>query len=432
MSTLSSSMNIAVSALYSQSAAVSTISNNLANSSTYGYKITTASFSSMVSGSGSYSNFTGAGVTVDPTQSLTTQGTLIGTESDTDLGIDGDGWFVVADSSDSNVFYYTRAGDFSTDDEGYLVNSSGWYLQGYATDRDGNVTGSTSSAGLSAINVNDYSGAAEATTELEIQAILPADASSGDVFTVDAEIYDSLGNAYTVTLSYTKSATANEWTMAIDDIVSNTSGESLITGSSTVTSYSLSNSTITFNDDGTLDGTVSGATISITGWPSGAADSSIAYSFGSDGGTDGLSQYATGDDTSDPAITLKSVTQDGIRFGEFTSVSVDEEGYVYANFDNGISYTIYKIPLAQFANDNGLEAKTGTVYAASIYSGEASLVEANSGSAGAIESGELESSTVDTATEFSNLIVAQQAYSAASEIISTVSDMYDELMAAKR
>ncbi|WP_337996892.1 flagellar hook protein FlgE [Oleispirillum naphthae] len=433
MSTLSSSMNVAVSALYAQSAAVSTISNNLANSSTYGYKITTASFSSMVSGSGSYSNFTGAGVTVNPSQSLTTQGTLVGTESDTDLGIDGEGWFVVANSSDSDVFYYTRAGDFSTDDEGYLVNSSGWYLQGYATDRDGSVVAGTSAASLEAINVNDYAGAAEATTELEVQAILPADAEIGDAFTVDAEVYDSLGTAYTLTLTYTKTA-ANTWEMTVDQPAYSSDGTTDTATTVTLTGSTVTSNvaTITFNEDGTLLTPADDIVIGISGWSSGGATSSIAYSCGTADATDGLSQYATGDGTADPTLTLTAVTQDGLRFGEFTSVSVDSSGYVYANFDNGISYTIYKIPLATFANDNGLEAESGTVYAASIYSGEANLVEADSGSAGAIESGELESSTVDTATEFSSLIVAQQAYSAASEIISTVSDMYDELMAAKR
>lgn len=426
MSTLSSSMNIAVSALNAQSAAVSTVSNNLANSSTTGYKTTTASFASMVSGSGSYSSFTGAGVTVDPTQNLTVQGTLVGTENDTDLGIDGEGWFVVANSSDSDVFYYTRAGDFSTDDEGYLVNSSGWYLQGYATDRDGNVISGTSAAGLEAINVNDYAGAAEATTELSIQAILPADAEVGDAFTVDAEIYDSLGTAYTLTMTYTKTA-ANEWSLSVSQPATSTDGTT-----DTATTVTLSSSTITFNSDGTLATPTTDITIGISGWSSGAATSSIAYTVGTEDKTDGLSQYATGDGTTDPTITLKEVVQDGLRFGEFSSVTVDEAGYVYANFDNGISYTIYKIPLATFANDNGLEAETGTVYSASIYSGEANLVEADSASAGSIQAGELESSTTDTATEFSKLIVAQQAYSAASEIISTVGDMYDDLMAAKR
>ncbi len=250
MSTLSSSMNIAVSALYSQSAAVSCISNNLANSSTYGYKCTTASFASMVSGSGSYSNFTGAGVTVDPTQSLLTQGTLVGTESSTDLGIDGEGFFVVADTSDSDIFYYTRAGDFTTDKDGYLCNSAGWYLQGYPTDRDGNITSSTSAAGLEAINVENYQGVAAATTELSVQATLPAEAEVGDSFTVDAEIYDSLGVAHTVTLTYTKSDT-NTWAMSAELA---DSSEAAAIGLTYTDGTTEADGTVlvTFNEDGTL------------------------------------------------------------------------------------------------------------------------------------------------------------------------------------
>lgn len=420
MSTLSSSMNIAVSALYAQSAAVSCISNNLANSSTYGYKCTTAAFATMVSGSGSYSNFTGAGVTVDPSQSLLTQGTLIGTESSTDLGIDGEGFFVVADTSGSDIFYYTRAGDFSADDDGYLANTAGWYLQGYPTDADGNITSTKSAAGLEAINVKDYQGSAQATTELSIQAVLPAEAAVGDSFTVDAEIYDSLGVAHTVTLTYEKTGT-NAWSVS-----------AALADSTEAAGISLSSSAITFDTDGKLLTPTDPITLSVTGWTSGAADSTIAYDVGTVGKSDGLSQNATSTSEDEAAISLKQVVQDGLAYGEFSSVSIDEDGTVYANFDNGISYAIYKIPLATFANANGLDAKTGTVYAASVESGSPTLTEADSGSTGAIMSGELESSTTDTATEFSSMIVAQQAYSAASEIISTVSDMYDALLAAKR
>lgn len=420
MSTLSSSMNIAVSALYAQSAAVSCISNNLANSSTTGYKTTTASFATMVSGTGSYTNFTGAGVKVDPTQSLLTQGTLIGSETTTDLGIDGEGFFVVAGDSSSDIFYYTRAGDFSTDADGYLVNSSGWYLQGYPTDADGNVTSTKSAAGLEAINVKDYQGSAQATSELSVQAVLPAEAEVGDSFTVDAEIYDSLGVAHTVTLTYEKTGT-NAWSVS-----------AALADATEATGISLSSSDITFNTDGTLATPTDAITLSVSGWTSGAADSTIAYSAGTAGKTDGLSQNATSTSSDEADISLSQVVQDGLAYGEFSSVTIGTDGTVYANFDNGVSYSIYKIPLATFANANGLDAKTGTVYAASVASGSPTLTEADSGSTGAIMSGELESSTTDTATEFSAMIVAQQAYSAASEIISTVGDMFDALLAAKR
>lgn len=428
MSALSSSMNIAVSALYSQSAAVSCISNNLANSSTTGYKTTTAAFATMVSGSGSYTNFTGAGVKVDPRQSLTSQGTLVGTESSTDLGIDGEGFFVVAANSTSNIFYYTRAGDFTTDESGYLVNSAGWYLQGYPTDRDGNVLTSKSAAGLQAINVDDYAGTAEPTTKLEVQAVLPAEAEVGDAFTVDAEIFDSLGVSHTITVTYTKTG-VNAWEMSVSDPVMSSTGTA--SGTASLNGVAGGTAAITFDTDGTL---LTPATIDlgVTGWTTGAGDSTITYTAGTIGGTDGLSQFGRSDSNTDPKLTLKAVVQDGLRFGEFVSVTIGTDGTVSANFDNGVSYSIYKIPLAMFANANGLDAKTGTVFSSSIRSGTANLVEADSGASGAILSGEVESSTTDTASEFSKMIVAQQAYSAASEIISTVSDMYDALLAAKR
>jgi len=420
-------MNIAVAALNSQSSAVSAISNNLSNSSTTGYKCTTASFASMVSGSGSNNNFTGAGVTCDPTQSLTTQGTLIGSENATNLGIDGDGFFAVADSANSDIFYYTRAGDFTTDVDGYLSNTAGWYLQGYPTNQNGEVTGSESAAGLEAINVNKISGTAKETSSLTIQAVLPADAEIGDVFSVDTEIFDSLGVSHSVTLNYEKSA-ANEWQLTVGDPVSSTDATAT-TGTSTLTAGSPA--TLKFDPDGTLL-TPETLDLSITGWSTGAADSAITYNVGSVGKTDGISQYGTTDSGSTPDIVLKQVVQDGLRFGEYTSASITADGTVYANFDNGVSYSIYKIPLATFANPNGLEASSGTVWSNTMYSGTPNLVDASSGAAGKINAGSLESSTVDTANEFSKLIVAQQAYSAASEIISSVGDMYDDLMAAKR
>ena len=427
MSTLNSSMNIAVSALLSESAAVSNISNNLANTSTVGYKTTTASFASLVSGSGSYTSFTGAGVSVDPTQDLLSQGTLVGTNTPTNLAVDGDGWFVVSRNVASNTYYYTRAGDFSADDSGYLVNGSGYYLMGWATDRNGNITSTKTASGLSAINVEDSSGTAAATTTLDIKEILPADATATSTYTQAATIYDSLGTEHTLTITYTKTA-ANTWTAA----VATTGGTVALTqNGATVTTGA-----ITFNDDGTLSttsGTASSGDIHIgITWTNGAANSAITWDLGTAGSTDGLSQYTTTESGGTPALVLKSITQDGLRFGSFTGVSIDQDGTVYAKFTNGISYPIYVIPLAQFANDNGLDAKSGTVYSSSAESGAASLAVANYGAAGAVQSGEVESSTADTATEFSALIVAQQAYSAASEVISTVQTMYENLMSAKR
>ena len=153
MSSLSSALTVAVSALTAQSKAVSAISTNLANSETVGYKTTDASFASLVTGSGSAQTFTGAGAVASPKQNISAQGLLTSSDSELDLGIDGNGFFVVSDQSDGSSVSYTRVGDFATDAEGYLVNSNGFYLLAYPTDADGSSAVGASS--LERININD-------------------------------------------------------------------------------------------------------------------------------------------------------------------------------------------------------------------------------------------------------------------------------------
>ncbi len=422
MSSISSSMYIAVSALNSQAASVSTISNNLANSETIGYKSTDASFYTLVTGSGSATSFTGAGVIADPTQNISRQGQIIGTDVTTDMAIDGDGFFVVTDALNSNVLYYTRAGDFSTDNDGNLVNTNGYYLQGYPTDTDGSVERGES---LQTVNVDAVNGTAQATENLTVEATLPADAEVGDTVSCEAEIYDSLGVAHTVVMTYEKTA-ENTWELT----PSLTDDDLFASDGVTPTGTAISGGgTIVFNEDGTLQSSTATA-ITVTDWASGAADSAIAYSAGTVDKADGLGQYSLED--GEVAIELDEIEQDGVRYGAFYSATVAEDGLVYANFDNGISYPIFQIPLAVFSNADGLEASSGNAYTPTVLSGDATLVNPDSSGAGAINSGALESSNVDTASEFSKLITAQQAYSAASEIISTAQELFDDLISAKR
>ncbi|MCF8480707.1 MAG: flagellar hook protein FlgE [Rhodospirillum sp.] len=415
MSSLSSSMYIAVTALSAQSSNVSSISNNLANSETIGYKTTNASFYSLVTGTGSATSFTGAGVIADPSQNISEQGLIVGTNTTTDMAIDGDGFFVVTDSAGDDVYYYTRAGDFDTDADGNLVNSNGYYLQGYPTDTDGDVIDD-----LETVNLETINGTAIATTELAVEANLPADAELNATVSTDVEIYDSLGVAHSLTLSYEKTA-ENEWTMT-----ASLSDEDIADGAT----ISLSGTgVITFNEDGTLASDDIGS-IQVADWGSGAADSTIAYDAGTAGTSSTLSQW--GSSNGDAEIEVDTIDQDGVQYGSFYSATIAEDGLVYANFNNGISYPIYQVPLATFANADGLEAVSGNAYTSTVLSGTATLNNPNTADAGSINSGALESSTVDTADEFSNLIVAQQAYSAASEIISAAQEMFDDLISAKR
>jgi flagellar hook protein FlgE len=167
------------------------------------------------------------------------------------------------------------------------------------------------------------------------------------------------------------------------------------------------------------------ASVTVAGWATGASDSAIKLDFGGIGSTDGLTQFSTD-------YSVNKISQNGVQFGSFSGVSISETGVVSANFDNGLSRAIYKIPLVTFANPNGLISKNGNAFLASDNSGVAVMGAPKTGGLGSIAAGSLETSTVDLGTEFTNMIVAQRAYSANTKIITTVDDMLNELVQIKR
>ncbi|SCM71081.1 FlgE protein [uncultured Pleomorphomonas sp.] len=412
---LTGAMNSAVSAMKAQSTALSIISNNLANISTTGYKASSTNFSSLLT-SGSTSSASG-GVTATKSQNILASGTLVSSSIATNLAVDGDGFFAVT-TGDGNI-YYTRNGAFTIDDDtGYLTNN-GYLLMGWPTDADGNVVGGTTQSNLEIIDTNNLSGYAAATTKASLTGVLPADAEVGDSYTSELELYDSLGTAYTMGVTWTKTG-ENTWEMSFS---------SLTSGNGTVEAAPTDTIEITFNADGTL-ASPSTATLAISGLSDGSAAMSIALGFGTAGASDGLSQYAL--DSSNTTVDI-ACTGNGCAYGTLSGVTIDEDGTVYANYSNGMSLSLYKIPLATFANANGLIEMSNSVYAlAGTSSGGATYHFAGSGGAGSIQSYRLEESTTDTNTEFSNMIAAQQAYSAASQVISTAKDMFDALLAAVR
>lgn len=416
---LMGALNSAISSLYAQSQALSNISDNLANSETTAYKTTSTSFSSLVAGSGSSSS---GGVTATSTSNVTEQGLLVSSSSNTDLAIEGDGFFVVSNNVENGASYYTRNGEFEVNSDGYLTNN-GYYLMGWETDSDGNVIGGTSENSLTAIDIDSVQSSVDATSEVKMQANLPADAEIGDTFETTFEVYDSLGTSATVTVDWEKTA-ENTWEMSFSDPTLSSTGETI--GTASTTSIEIS-----FNDDGTLSSTnPDPAEFSISGWTTGAADSTISLDLGTSGDTDGLSQYAS--DSDDPNIEVQSITQDGLAYGSLTSVEISDDGSVSAFFDNGEERVIYKIPIATFGNANGLTEKSDGVYARSSASGNSTLHQAGEGGAGTINGGWLEASTTDTSEEFSKMLTAQQAYSASSQIMSTANDMFTTLLDAVR
>lgn len=434
--TLNSALNTAVSALNAQSTALSVISGNLANSGTTGYKTIDTSFESLVTSTSTSSNTVSSigGVTTNTSQNLDVQGVISSTSTSTNMAIDGTGFFVVSDGEDSSNIYYTRNGEFEVNDDGYLVLSgTDYYLLGWPTDADGNITAAStnSTATLEAINLESLSSTAAATTEYSLSANLPADAQNtvgtSDVFSgsTTLTVYDSLGTAQYINVTFTPNGD-NTWTMTINDP---TDSDGNSTGSITgATSY-----TVTFNSDGTLDTITDGTGTEVTPeidvtWTDGAADSAITLDLGTSGEADGLTQYTTGDD--DLNIDVSSTSQDGVAYGELSAISIDSDGTIYATYTNGEVQAIYKIPIASFANNSALTQMSNGIYQASAASGQVVLNIAGENGAGTIEGGSLEESTVDTTTELSKMIIAQQAYSAASQIIKTDQEMFQSLISA--
>lgn len=409
---LGSALNTAVAALSAQSAAISAVSQNIANASTTAYKTSDVSFQSLVSGASTTSSITGS-VTYSATQNLYTQGTVSATDVSTNLAITGNGYFVVTGSADGTGaidYNYTRNGSFSTDANGYLVNSEGYYLLGQATDASGNVISSVNGLGsLELIDLDSLTGAAEQTSTVTLGANLPADAEVGATYTTGYEVFDSLGVSHTITQTWTKTA-ANEWT---------------IDQASSDGTLSPAQVSVTFNSNGTLaSSSPDPLEITLSGLSTGASDNTFTIDI------DGLTQYAS--NATDPSISSFTAEQDGVKYGTLSSISISDTGLITANFDNGMSQAIYQLQIATFSNPNGLTLLGGTVYDENEMAGSVVLNKPGNGSAGSLTSSALELSTTDTSSEFSKMIIAQQAYSAASQVISTTSDMYDTLISAVR
>ena len=422
-------LNIGVAGLAANSQALSATSSNIANVNTVGYKNQAANFSTFLNASG-LGGGTSAGVTSVLSQHVTTQGLPTVSSSPTDMSITGSGFFVVAaDPSATGAQQYTRAGSFTPDENGNLKNASGLYLLGWKLDSAGAIPSNTGD--LSLVNINSLSGKAQATTQLGMQANLQSSSTavgsyaagqitSGAVtpeFVRTINIFDSQGGSQPVTLSFVKTA-ANTW--AYETTYAGPSANLSAPGS-------MHNGTITFNTDGSLKNVDGAATPSGTfnltiPWAAstGLASQTVAVNFGTVDGTTGLTQF-------DSASALNGTSLDGSLFGSVTGVSVDKDGTVTAQFSNGLSQDVFKVPVATFTNADGLAQVNGNAYVSTKASGAANINEANSGNAGAIAAKSLESSTVDLASEFTNLITTQRAYSASARIITTANEMLQEL-----
>ena len=414
-----------VSGLNAQSQSLAMVSDNISNVNTVGYKTSKAYFSTLVTGQ-TENNYNAGGVRSTPLYGIDRQGLIQSSANQTDLAISGQGFFVVTQTpnpTSTDVRYYTRAGSFQPDAQGYLRTPTGFYLQGWATDAAGvpTSTNPTDITTLNPVRVNTVSGSARATTSIQLGLNLPASAAASDTETTQMQVYDSLGVVHDVTFTWTKTA-ANAWTVTAAAAGAGTVEEGTV-GSGTP--YSVD---IVFNGDGTpatFDGAATPPALALGGWTSGANDSTITVDMGTPDTANGVTQFSS-------AYSTTFINQDGAQFGNFFGVSVDEQGIITALFDNGQSLKIYKVPVATFSNPDGLTGRTGTMFLESAESGGVVLRDAGTANAGKLVPSALEASTTDLAGEFTTMIVTQQAYSASAKVITTADDMLSELMRIKR
>ena len=432
--TISSSLNAGVAGLNANASRLASISDNIANSSTYGYKRVQTDFHSMVNSSsgGTYS----AGGTRSTTQRLIDErGSLVSTSNPTDLAVGGRGMLpvarhsaVVAGNGEAQMLLATT-GSFRTDADGILTSEAGLVLLGWPVAADGTVPSypRDTSDGLEPvrIKVNELSG--EPTTRMSLGLNLPATetdaAAAGETQQLAIEYFDNLGISESLGIEFVPtvpgSGSSNEWTMRLRDSASD---------DAVIGEY-----TLTFDDSRTSGGTLASVT-TVTG---GAYDTEtgsmivnvaggpIEIDIGLVGESDGIMQLSD-------RFAPVSVSKDGFPVGNMTRVEVDANGLVHALFDTGITRTIYKVPLVDLPNPNGLVALDQQTYMPSPESGAYFLWDAGAGPTGDIVSYAREESATDVANELTEMIQTQRAYSSNAKVIQTVDEMLQETTNIKR
>ncbi len=405
-----------LSGLTASSAALQSISNNLANMNTDGYKAQTTVFSDVfyqnygTSGSGNPIQ-TGLGVQVSGTTSDLTNGALAATGVSSNMALNGAGYFVVKDSA--GALNYTRSGNFTTNTQGQLTTLDGQLVMGYpATGGVVNANGA-----LTPLNVGaGTTTPANATTQFSLTANLNSGAAVGDTFSSPISLYDSLGAAQQVTITYTKTAD-NAWSYNATVPSSNIQG-------GTGTSTSVGSGTLQFDSTGKLSSPTGAVTLSTGPLADGANAMRATWNLTASDGTSLLTQTAS---TASNAAT----TQDGFAAGTLASFSVLKDGTVQATFTNGQNRAVGQVVVANFPNPEGLEMNGNNLNQMTSASGAPVIGVAGTGGRGAIVGSSVEQSNVDVATEFAQLIVAQRSYEANAKAITAFDQVEQATIAMK-
>jgi flagellar hook protein FlgE len=402
-----------ISGLNSNAAAMTVIGDNIANVNTTAYKSNRASFANVLSSSlagSSSSDGIGRGVEYWATTPAWTQGSLENTASPTDLSVNGKGFFVVADETGSH--YYTRAGQFHLSEIGDLVNPDGLDVMGYEIDSNGSL-GNLTQISIPGERISQPS----ASTTFTFDINLDASTAAGGTYTTSQSIFDSLGNAIPLTLTFTRQAAAQTWSVA--GSVDAPNGPVTLNGGNTVN--------LVFDETGQVTQPAADVTVAIA--MSNGADDPLSVTWdlydASGNGFGDLTGFAS------PSTTTFQY-QDGYSAGMLRGISVDEEGIITGTYSNGQLVPMYQIALADFPSYEGLTKLGKNLYAESLASGQPMPGVAGNGRLGSISPNTLEMSNVDLAQEFVKMITTQRAFQANSRVITTSDEILNELINIKR
>jgi flagellar hook protein FlgE len=411
-----SSLFAGITGLNANATAMRVIGDNIANVNTTAYKGNRASFANILStslGGEASLKTVGRGVEFWDAATQWTQGSLENTSSPTDLAINGKGFFMVEDAAGSS--FYTRAGQFHFDKNGYLVNPDSLRLQGYAIDADGNL-GSLTDVFIPGERISPPAQTETMTFDINLNA----NADENQTFTASQSVYDSLGNAIPLTLTFTRTATAGTWT--VTGAVPDTLGSGVTFGAANAGSM-----TVSFDADGVMTAPLADVPVSIALTNGATTPMTVNWDFIDD---DNLSFGDLTGYASESVATFQY--QDGYPPGTLRSISVGEDGTVTAAYSNGELTPLFQIALVDFPSYDGLTKMGRNLYAESLESGQSLPGTAGSGRLGTISPNSLEMSNVDLAEEFVKMITTQRAFQANSRVITSSDEILQELINIKR
>ena len=413
------SFSTALSALTAQSTAIDVTGNNLANLNTPGFKTSVVSFHDLVTqslGAGFGETQVGFGVGRPVTLRQFTQGAIQTTSGPLDVAIQGDGFFMVKNAQGNNA--YSRGGNLQVDLNGVLTSATGEKLQGWSTLNADGTLNTNAPVGDIVVPTGTLK-APTATTNTSIDLNLKAGAVAGSAdgsFSTSIEIFDSLGASHVLTFSFTKSTTANQWNYSASlPPADTTSPPTPLTG------------TLTFDSNGKLSSPLStdpAPTIAITGLADGASDMSVNWSL-FNGTTARINQFNQGS-------AVAALAQDGSSSANLIRVGIGDGGKILAQYSNGQQVTVGQLAMVTIRNPDSLIASGNNTFQLSARSALPAIGLPGSGGRGTVLGGAVESSTVDIAQEFTNLIIFQRAYQANAKVITTVDQLSQETINLKQ